>query len=379
MKTLFWMAAFTAAYSYFIYAALLFVLPRRRPGVVRPEPAELPMVTLIIAAYNEEQRIATKLDNALAIDYPRDKLEIIVASDCSDDATDAVVKRYAGQDQRVRLVRADRRQGKEYAQHCAIVKARGGILVFSDVATHLPGDAISLLVKYFEDPAIGAVSSEDRFISQDGSAAGEGAYVRYEMWLRRQESRRAGLVGLSGSFFAARKTVCEPWDIYSPSDFNTALNCVQHGMIAVTAPDVLGYYKDIVDGRREYQRKVRTALRGMTALTRHREVLNPCRYRWFSFQLWSHKVMRWAVPWALPLLLVTSVALRGQGLIYQLALWGQLAFYGLGLLAWAVPAVRAVGPVRIIFFFLQVNLALAEALVKLLSGERMYVWQPSQR
>ena len=89
--------------------------------------------------------------------------------------------------------------------------------------------------------------------------------------------------------------------------------------------------------------------------------------------------MRWAVPWALPPLLVASVVLHQQGLIYQLALWAQLIFYGLGLLAWAVPIVRAVGPVRIIFFFLQVNLALAEALVKLLSGERMYVWQPSQR
>lgn len=378
MKTLFWIAAFAAVYSYFIYAALLFVLPRRR--TIKPhELAAKPAVALIIAAYNEADRIAAKLDNTLELDYPPGLLEIIVASDCSDDGTDAIVRQYALRDQRVRLVRSPQRRGKEHAQYCAIGSAKGDILVFSDVATHLPRDAVARLVNYFGDPVVGAVSSEDRFISQDGTIVGEGAYVRYEMWLRRQESTRSGLVGLSGSFFAARKSVCNPWDIYSPSDFNTALNCVQHGMIAVTAPDVLGYYKDIADGSREYQRKVRTALRGMTALFRHREVLNPWRYRGFALQLWSHKVMRWAVPWALLLLFGASLMLWQQGPVYALALGVQLVFYGLGLLAWLVPATRAFGPLRIVFFFLQVNVALAEAFVKLLSGERMYVWQPSRR
>ncbi len=117
---------------------------------------------------------------------------------------------------------------------------------------------------YFRDPKIGAVSSEDHFVSQDGAVVGEGAYVRYEMWLRRLESDCAGLVGLSGSFFAARASVCQQWDIYSPSDFNTALNCVKQDLIAVTAPDVQGHYKDIVEAKREYQRKVRTVLRGIT-------------------------------------------------------------------------------------------------------------------
>lgn len=377
MKLLFWLLAIAAGYSYFIYAVLLMVLPKRRPAQSPRAASELPKVSLIITAYNEEQRIGEKLRNAIELDYPADLLEIIVASDCSEDSTDQIVKE-AFPD-RVRLVRADQRKGKEYAQLCAIRQAVGDILVFSDVATRIPPEAIHRLVSYFSDPEIGAVSSEDRFISQDGTVAGEGAYVRYEMWLRRQESRCAGLVGLSGSFFAARASVCQQWDICSPSDFNTALNCVQQDLIAVTAPDVLGHYSDIADSKREYQRKVRTVLRGMTALQRHPEVLSIRRHGLFAVQLWSHKIMRWAVPWLMILLLVLSFCLWGEGLIYRLALIAQLMFYGAGLVGWIVPSSRSIGPIRIIFFFLQVNIALAQSLVKLLRGERIYVWKPSQR
>jgi cellulose synthase/poly-beta-1,6-N-acetylglucosamine synthase-like glycosyltransferase len=376
MKLMFWLSALVTVYSYFLYAAVLALWPQRRE-LRRGEADWQPSVTLIITAYNEEGRIADKLNNALALDYPLDRLDIIVASDCSGDDTDRIVGDYAARG--VRLVRADERKGKEYAQYCAIQQAENDILVFSDVATEMPRDALQLLVSYFADPSVGAVSSEDRFVSQDGSIAGEGAYVKYEMWLRRQESRLAGLVGLSGSFFAVRASVCEQWDIYSPSDFNTALNCARSGLIAVTAPDVLGFYKDIVDGKGEYQRKVRTVLRGMTALVRHPEVLNPRRFGLFALQLWSHKLMRWAVPWAMLMLLISSVALWQQGWIYQVALILQVAFYGAGLFSWLCSPVRSFGPLRIVFFFLQVNLALAQAFLKLISGKRIYVWQPSER
>lgn len=376
MKLLFWLLAIATAYSYFLYAGMLLLLPKRRQQPPAAE-AELPMVSLIVTAYNEELRIEEKLANSLALDYPDHRLEIIVASDCSEDATDSIVEQFAPG--KIRLVRADQRKGKEYAQLCAIKQARGDILVFSDVATSIPAEAIHKLCAYFGDPTVGAVSSEDRFVSQDGTIAGEGAYVKYEMWLRRQESRCAGLVGLSGSFFAARASVCQQWDIYCPSDFNTALNCVQANLIAVTAPDVLGHYKDIVDSKREYQRKVRTVLRGMTALVRHPEVLSVGRFGLFAVQLWSHKIMRWAVPWLMAGLLLVSICLRDAGFVYQLALGGQLLFYAAGLIGWLLPGSRALGPIRIIFFFLQVNIALAHALLKLLKGERIYVWKPSQR
>lgn len=374
----FWLFLFLAGYSYFLYPLLLLLLATRRPesAPVAPQDA-LPSVSLIVTAYNEQARIREKIDNSLGIDYPCEQLEIIVASDCSDDATDDIVREYAGQG--VRLVRAGERLGKENAQWCAIGEARGDILVFSDVATRIPADAIQRLVQRFADPSVGAVSSEDRFISQDGGVVGEGAYVRYEMWLRRMESRLAGVVGLSGSFFAARKSVCAQWDIHSPSDFNTALNCARLGVRAVTAPDVLGFYRDLSDASKEYQRKLRTVLRGITAVARHPDVLNPFRFGLFAFQVWSHKILRWAVPWFLLGLFVSNLVIIGSGWLYVVALLGQLAFYGLALAAHLNPGLREQGLVRIVYFFVQVNVAIAQATLRFLRGTRMTTWQPSSR
>jgi hypothetical protein len=199
------------------------------------------------------------------------------------------------------------------------------------------------------------------------------------MWLRQLESRRAGLVGLSGSFFAARRAVCESWDIHTPSDFNTALNCARMGLRAVTAPDVLGYYQDLKDPSREFARKVRTVLRGMTGLARHPDVLDPRRFGAFAWQVIGHKLMRWLVPWALLALFALSLALRDAGWIYRLALGAQLLFYSAAGLAHFRPAVREMGAMRIVYFFVQVNMAIAMATVQWMRGQRMSVWQPSAR
>jgi cellulose synthase/poly-beta-1,6-N-acetylglucosamine synthase-like glycosyltransferase len=376
MHLLFWLVALALVYSYFLYPIVL-KLARPRPLAAPQLPSELPSVTLIIAAHNEERRIEAKLANTLAIDYPAERLDIIVASDCSSDGTDAIVRDYAPE--RIRLVRADQRNGKEYAQLCAIQAARGEILVFSDTATEIPADAIRRLVAWFADPGIGAVSSEDRFRSADGRLVGEGAYVKYEMWLRRLESERGGVVGLSGSFFAVRSEVCGDWDIHSPSDFNTALDCARRGLRAISAPDVLGYYEDLKDPRKEYQRKVRTVLRGITALSRHPDVLNVGRFGQFAFQVWSHKLMRWLVPVFALLLLLLNLALLSAHPIYVLTLLGQLAFYGIALAAHYRPGLREQTLVRLIYFFVQANTAIADAGLRFLRGKRMTTWQPSAR
>lgn len=374
LKVLFWVAAIGAVYSYFLYPLLLAMIPRRSQK--KGELAERdPSVSLIVTAHNEAHRIRDKIENCLALDYP--DLEIIVASDASSDATDSIVREYA--DRSVTLARAEERKGKEHAQLHAIKKARGEILVFSDVATQIPVEALKKLVRYFDDATVGAVSSEDRFISRDGSVVGEGAYVKYEMWLRRLESDRAGLVGLSGSFFAARKSICDDWDIYSPSDFNTALNCARNGYVAVTAPDVLGHYQDVADPSKEYQRKLRTIIRGLTALVRHPEVLNPVKYGSFAFQVFGHKLMRWAAPWFQAALLLFSLLLLGQGLIYTLAFVLQVVFYGLVLLGHFAPGLRARSYVKIPYFFVQVNVAIVHATLNFMRGTRMTVWSPSQR
>jgi glycosyltransferase involved in cell wall biosynthesis len=378
MKYILYFAGLLCGYSYFLYPLFLKFTPARKArSTVASGRMEYPALSLIITVHNEEARIHEKLENTLLIDYPKDLLEIIVASDCSSDSTDSIVGSF--RDNEVRLVRADEHKGKEYAQLLAIREASGDILVFSDVSTRIPAEALRILALQFGDPRIGALSSEDRFISKDGHVVGEGAYVKYEMWLRRLESDRAGLVGLSGSFFAARREVCEEWDIYSPSDFNTALNCARKGLVAITCPQVVGIYSDVKDPGLEYRRKIRTVVRGVTAITRHTEALNPVRMGSFAFQVWSHKVMRWGVPWFMLLFAATSLTLAGEGLVYRLVLWLQVIFYGFAALGWLSSTLRKFTAVRIIFFFVQTNLALAHALILFLAGRRMTVWAPSRR
>lgn len=379
LTLLFWILALAAVYSYFIYPLVLTLVAATR-GVqsVAPQDQAAPLsMTVIVTAYNEERRIREKIENTLAIHFDASRLELIVASDCSEDTTDAIVSEYA--DRGVRLVRAAERLGKENAQLTAIKQAKGDVLVFSDVATQIPADSLVKLEHYFSDASVGAVSSEDRFISKDGSVAGEGAYVKYEMWLRKQESQLAGLVGLSGSFFAARKEICQEWDIHSPSDFNTALNAKKAGLRAVSAPDVLGFYQDLQDPAKEYQRKIRTVIRGMTGLSRHKEVLNIQEYGLFAVQVISHKLMRWLAPWFFIALFVVSALVAHQGFIYSLAFVAQLVFYGAALAAQFLPNLREIGPIKIIYFFVQVNIALLDAAVKFLAGQRMTTWKPSAR
>jgi len=381
MVCLFFILSFCVLYGYFIYPFFMWALVAFLPfkSVKKDEmPHGLPSMSLIITAHNEATRIVDKLENTLRAEYPRDLLEIIVASDCSSDATDALVLSYA--DKNVTLVRADQRLGKEYAQSLAIQKASGDIIVFSDVATMIEPDGLRRMAEAFNDASVGAVSSEDRFISQDGSVAGEGLYVRYEMWLRQLESKVNSIVGLSGSFFAARKNVANyNWDIYSPSDFNTALNCAKLGLKAVSSPNVYGYYKDVADAKKEYDRKVRTVIRGITGLLRQREVLNPLKFGFFSFQIWSHKVMRWLEPWLMLLLFVVNLLLLDTGLLFQLTFLAQLAFYMVALAAHYDPLLREHTFIRLIYFFCQVNTAMAHALLKYFTGTRMTVWTPSKR
>ena len=373
LVTLFWILLILSLYSYFIYPLILLILS----SITKPKTTSLetttPSLTLIITAHNEANRIRDKVENTLPLKTNNPNLEIIIASDCSEDGTDDIVNEYA--EQGIKLVRATERLGKEHAQLCAIKQAKGDVLIFSDVATQIPEDAITNLSQYFLDPSIGSVSSEDRFISQTG----EVAYVKYEMWLRKLESNLGGLIGLSGSFFAARKEICEQWDINSPSDFNTALNTAQNGMRAVTAPDVLGHYQDLSDPSKEYARKTRTIIRGLTALSRNPQALNPFKNGTFAFQVISHKLMRWLEPWFLIALLITTALIANQHPFFGAVLIAQLAFYGIALTAHYSATLKNNSLIKIIYFFVQVNLAIFDASCKFLSGKRMSVWQPSAR
>lgn len=376
MQILFWTAIFFIFYAYLGYpiALMLIAVFRNRP-IRKGDIA--PAVSFIITAYNEEKRIREKIENALKQDYPREKLEIIIASDCSDDRTDEIVRSF--EPDGVRLVRARKRAGKEAAQKFAVETAAGEILVFSDAATILLPDGITNIVKSFHDPTVGCVSSVDRIIGPGAKAGGEGAYVRYEMFLRDLETRIGTLVGLSGSFFAARREICQNWATDLQSDFHTLLNAVKAGLRGVSDPAAIGYYKNIADEAKEFERKVRTVLRGIDVLMASLAVMNPFRYGLFSWQLLSHKLCRWLVPFAMILAFVSNAFLAFASPIYQYAFILQLAFYATAFTKLTTNVFGKNYVLRIPSFLVLVNLSILYAWYRYLRGERMVNWVPSER
>ncbi|MBL8074609.1 MAG: glycosyltransferase family 2 protein [Nitrospira sp.] len=376
-ELLFWSAILLVFYAYSGYPLLLIVMKWVRSRNVRKADIT-PSVTLIITAYNEERRIAEKLDNTVQLDYPTALLEVLVASDCSSDRTDEIVEGYAHRG--VRLVRAPLRKGKEAAQKLAVGVAKGEILVFSDVATILQPEAIRNIVKSFNDPSVGCVSSVDRFVDQDGRTSGEGAYVKYEMFLRSLESQVNSLVGLSGSFFAARSSVCkQAWSEDLQSDFNTVLNSMRMGLRGVSDPHSIGIYKNIADERKEYDRKVRTVLRGISVFMRSWGLVNPLRYPIFAWQLVSHKLCRWVVPFAMVTALLSNAVLATTSTLYALLLVGQVGFYGIALGGMLSRPLLKLSLVRLPSFFLLVNLSILQAWIRYWAGERLVAWEPSKR
>lgn len=364
------------AYSYFIYPVLLLMM-RDAPRLQRKQSDWEPRLTLVIAARNEERRIRDKLRESVSLRSSYANLEILVASDASTDGTDDIVEEFEAEG--VELVRTKARNGKEYAQKAAIAAAAGEIIVFTDTGTTIVPDSLARIVEIFRDPSIGAVSSTDRLLKQDGSVSGEGLYIRYEMWLRELESRKAGLIGLSGSFFAARREVCVNWDTDIPSDFAVAINCNMLGRRAVSDPQVIGVYLDTRDPSHEFARKVRTMIRGMTAVARNRRVLNPLRFGRLSFQLWSHKVMRWAVPWFALIYTAGAVLALSRSTAFSLLLVpvaGLLVAGGIGSLT---PSARGRAVIGAAYYYVQVNLAALLAAVQFMAGRRVRTWVPTTR
>ena len=370
-ETVFWCSVALIVYAYAGYPCVLMAFTIFNDRPVRKAPIR-PRVSFVIAAHNEEQRIAEKIDNTLRQDYPAEVMEIIVASDCSTDRTDDIVRSYG---RRVVLVRARERRGKEAAQQLAVRTAMGQILVFSDVATALAPNAVSTIVMNFSDPTVGCVSSIDRLVDADGASSGEGLYVRYEMWLRSLETRVNTLVGLSGSFFAARRDVCRQWAADRQSDFFTLLNAVQMGLRGVLDADSVGYYRNLADDRREFQRKVRTVVRGIGVLHRNARMLNPVRFGMFAWQLASHKVCRWLVPFAMITAAASNAFLIGESMFYGATFVLQAAFY-LAAVGGAWIGARAL---RVPMYFVVANLGVLTAWLRYARGERLASWSPSQR
>ncbi|MEM7587728.1 MAG: glycosyltransferase [Acidobacteriota bacterium] len=315
LTTLFCLSAAWLCYVYVGYGSLVWLrrLVLKRAPSPTPEgtPTERPSrVSIIVALHNGEGVIDAKIADCLRQEMPASSLEVVVASDASTDATEAIARRW--QDGCVRLVSSSQRQGKEAAQRRAIEAADSEILVFTDAAISLQPGALAALVDSFADPKVGCVSGVDRLADPNGRAAGESAFVRYDTWLKHQESLGGSTVGNSGWLFAIRRSLCDDWPQDLPSDFTMALRTVRAGQRSIVQPAAVAVGGSVPSEEHELRRKVRTMVRGMAALRAHRDLLDPTRHGFFAVQLWSHKILRWLLP--IPMLgLLASSGLLALG------------------------------------------------------------------
>lgn len=373
----FWLSAAGLVYAYVGYPLLVWLLARLRPADPAagwPDDGRLPDVTLIVPVHNERATIVNKLANTKALDYAGGALTAVFVSDGSTDGTAELID--AACDSRVTLVQLSARQGKAAALNRGLAEATTPIVVFTDASIMLEPDSIAAIVRPFRAASVGCVSGEDRI----AGGGGEGLYGRYEMFLRRQESRLHSLVGASGSFYAQRRELCGEFVPNVAPDFLSVLRTVGRGYRAVSEPRAIGYMTALDDPKGEFERKVRTVLRGLTTLGQHVGMLNPLRHPVFAFELLSHKLMRWLVPFFMAFMLLTSAMLAPGSALYSWLFGLQVAAYALAAAGYAGQAPAVFGPFgRIATYFCAVNVATLVAWAKYVQGTRQELWAPSKR
>jgi len=363
-------------YGYFGYPVILSFLPSRRKNVKSlPAPKSF---TIIIAARNEEGVMEQRIENILAATIPTGAtVEYIVCSDASDDRTDEIVKEYESKG--VKLVASPERKGKEFAQALAVKAASSEILVFTDAKVKTEDDILLKLSEHFKDPEVGGVSSTDKVEAPPGGGSGEGMYVQYEMWLRELESNYNTLVGLSGSCFAVRKEAAQNMREDIPSDFSLLIEIIKQKQIGIMAEDVICTYRAVKTEEQEFNRKVRTVMRGISTFFAAKEVLDFAKFGVFSWQIASHKLGRWLVPWFLLVGTLGAFKLCDVNVFWGMITVGLLIFYGLALYAFIYKPARDQILYKIPLFFLVTNAGILVAWIKFFSGNKSVVWNPSVR
>ena len=375
-------------YAYIAYPMILWILARK-PSIgaatqcakVRRDQGLLPLVTIVVPAYNEEAQIRGAIEALIAQDYPPQLRQILILSDASTDRTDDIVREYA--DRGVELLRMPVRGGKTAAENASCAFIRGDIVINSDSSVRLHPIAVRRLIEEMTDPTVGVASTRDVSVTPGTAAANaaEAGYVGYEMKIRSLETRTGGIVGASGSGYAIRASLHRlPVRADLSRDFSAALTAQTHGYSAVSVDDAVCYVPRTSSLRSEYRRKVRTISRGVDTLIHQRHLLDPIRYGRFSWKLLSHKVCRWLVPAsAIP-------GAVGLALLAPTEPWAAAALAagiggaGFALLGALWPTNRpAPRPISVITFALAANLAVVHALVRVAYGHEDHLWEPTRR
>ncbi|MFH1245355.1 MAG: glycosyltransferase family 2 protein [Candidatus Omnitrophota bacterium] len=370
MNALFWALVLIVFYVYAGYPLSIFLLSLAR-GKKITKREFYPDVSLVISAYNEERHIAAKLETIGQLDYPRDKLEILVGSDGSTDKTEEIVSRYSGAG--VRLYAVSPRQGKPAMLNRLVPLAKGEIIVFTDARQRLDKDSLKELTANFADEKVGSVSAELVFENEDSQPArGIGLYWRYEKFIRGCESRLDSMLGATGAMYAIRKELFPglPRDLIL-DDMYIPLQIVRKGCRAVFEPRARIFDRMAADGREEFSRKARTLAGNFQLFVYLKEMFNPFRSA-VAWQLWSHKFLRLMVPFLLILIFAVNLLILGN-VFYRWTLAAQLIFYLLaaGKYLLKINSRFLEAP----YMFCLMNAAAVAGLYRFLANKQRVTWQ----
>ncbi len=375
MVILFWVCVGLILWVYAGYPLLLWLLQRLLAPRAAQRRAIEPNVTLIVSAYNEAEVIRAKIANSLALDYPRDMLEVLVISDCSADGTDDIVREYEGRG--VRLLRMNERGGKTLGLNAGVPAAQGEIIIFSDANAMYHPQVVRNIVRNFADPQVGCVTGESRYNlgGATDSTESENLYWRYELALKKMESRIGSLVGGDGAIYAIRKSLYRPLQAADLSDFVNPMQISLQGYRNVYEPEAVSFENGADTFEQEFRRKVRIVARAWRGLLRVRAVLNPFRFGFFTVQVLSHKLLRWLIPvFMLGALLANFFLLHAP--FYLFTGLVQALFYvlaGIGLLQSRREEVARVFYVP--YYFCLVNCASLLGILSYYRGQSFTTWQ----
>ena len=378
MVVLFWLLVAIIFYTYFGYPLVTLIVSLFVERKVARADIE-PSITFLITAYNEEKGIKAKLEDTIALDYPKDKLEILVASDASSDNTDNIVQGF--QDKRVRLFRVEGRVGKTETQNQAVKTAKGEIIIFSDATTKYEKSAIRKIVRNYADPQVGAVSGRYKYFDLNNTQTGTGsiAFWDYENFIKARQTRIRTITGCCGCIYSVRKNlyVKLPGDIIS--DLVEPLKILEQGYRIVFEPEALAYETTCQKSEEEFRMRVRVISRGMQGILYMKHLLNPFKYGFIAFQLISHKVLRWLIPLFLLTLYITSILLLNKNLLYKIAFLLQTLFYLSALIGFLMDFLtKKVKIFSLPLYFCVLNIASAIALIKTSMKRKSVTWQTAR-
>ncbi|MGB8194871.1 MAG: glycosyltransferase family 2 protein [Chitinophagaceae bacterium] len=385
-KILFWFSLFLIVYSYVGYGILLYFLVLIKKLLRKiPKPSDAtyePMVSLVVAAYNEEEFIHIKIKNTLELDYPREKLQVIFITDGSSDTTPDIIRRYPFE-----LLHQPERKGKVAAMNRAINYVQAPIVVFCDANTLLNKECIRELIKHYTDPKVGAVAGEKKILAGDdaqAAGAGEGFYWKYESFLKKLDSELYSVVGAAGELFSVRTHLFEKaQEDTIIEDFVQSLKVCMKGYVVRYEPKAYATETGSLSIRDEQKRKVRICAGAFQAMGMLRELFNVFKYPVLSFQFISHRILRWTLcPLALVTLLLSNVLLvwLNAGWFYSLVLALQSAFYLLAVTGW-VYANRNIKLklLYIPYYFLFMNISVFMGFFRFLQKRQTVLWEKAAR